>query len=61
MDPAALVLNGCPAGRGGTESALTVEARAALASYGLPVAPVAVATRAALSHASDRRASRHRI
>jgi len=48
---AMIVLNGGPAPRGTTEPAITAEARRALAAYGLPVALVAVASRAALSHA----------
>jgi len=48
---AGIVLNSCPPGRGGEEAALTAEARAGLVSYGLPVLPVSVTQRAALSHA----------
>ena len=46
-----IVLNAVPAGRGGAEAALTVEARAALAGYGLPVLPVALGARSPFSHA----------
>lgn len=48
---AAIVLNGCPAPRSGSEAALTAEARQVLGSYGLPVAPVSITLRAALAHA----------
>jgi chromosome partitioning protein len=49
--PAAIVLNACPAGRGDTDATVTAEARNGLASYGLPLAPVAIGVRAAMSHA----------
>jgi chromosome partitioning protein len=50
--PAAFVLNSCPPARGVGEASVTVEARRGLAqAYGLPVAPVAITQRAALSHA----------
>lgn len=49
--PAAIILNACPAGRGADEAPVTVEARKGLLGYGLPLAPLAVTTRAALSHA----------
>jgi chromosome partitioning protein len=49
--PGAIVINAAPVGRGGMDAAITTEARAALATYGHPVAAVAVAQRAALSHA----------
>lgn len=50
--PAAIVLNAAPPpGRGSAETTLTAEARRALSVYGRPVAPVAVAQRAALAHA----------
>ncbi len=49
--PAAIILNACPAGRGADEAPVTVEARKGLVAYGLPLAPLAVTTRAALSHA----------
>ena len=48
---AVIVLNSCPAARGTAEASVTSEARQALAAYGLPVAPVAIIQRAALSHA----------
>jgi len=48
---AAFVLNACPPpGRTG-DVGIVREAREALAAYGLPVAPVAISQRAALSHA----------
>ena len=46
-----LVLNACPPGRGGAEPSIVREARKGLASYGLPIAPVALAHRVAFSHA----------
>ena len=49
--PAGIVLNSCPPGRNDREATLTGEARAGLAGYGLPVLPVSVTQRAALSHA----------
>ncbi len=49
--PAGIVLNSCPPGRGAREASLTAEARAGLVSYNLPVLPVSVTQRAALSHA----------
>lgn len=48
---AVIVLNACPPGRGDHEAAVTIEARKALATYRLPVAPVSVTQRAALAHA----------
>ena len=48
---AVLVLNAVPAGRGIAEASIVTEARRALAAYGLPLAPVVVTQRAALSHA----------
>lgn len=48
---AVIVLNSCPAGRGTAEPSVTSEARSALAAYGLPVAPMVIVQRAALSHA----------
>ena len=48
---AAIVINGAPPSRGGSEAALTTEARQALESYRVPVAPVVIGLRAALSHA----------
>jgi chromosome partitioning protein len=49
--PGAIVINAAPVGRGGMDAAITTEARAALTGAPLPVAPVVVAQRAALSHA----------
>ena len=46
-----VVLNAVPAGRGVAEASIVTEARRALAAYGLPLAPVVVTQRAALSHA----------
>jgi chromosome partitioning protein len=48
---AIVVLNAVPAGRGVAEASIVTEARRALAAYGLPLAPVVVTQRAALSHA----------
>lgn len=48
---AAIVLNSCPPSRGFGEASLTREARQGLEAYGLPVCPVAITQRAALSHA----------
>jgi chromosome partitioning protein len=48
---AVVVLNACPVGRGVAEASIVTEARQALAAYGLPLAPVAVAQRAAFSYA----------
>lgn len=49
--PAAIVLNACPAGRGIAEAGLTSEAKRGLAQHGLPIVPVGVVQRVALSHA----------
>lgn len=49
--PAGIVLNACPPPRVFSDAALTVEARQGLLGYGLPVAPVAVTQRVALTHA----------
>ena len=49
--PSLIVLNAAPPPRGSTQAAITAEARRALAAYPVPVAPVAIASRAALSHA----------
>lgn len=49
--PAAVVLNSCPAARGYGDAGIVTEARRGLEAYGLPVAPVAITQRAALSHA----------
>jgi chromosome partitioning protein len=49
--PGVIVLNACPPGRGTAEAGIVTEARRALRAYGLPIAPVAVTQRAALSHA----------
>lgn len=48
---AAIVLNAVPAARGVGEASVTVEARKALAQYGLPVLSVAIGHRAVLAHA----------
>jgi len=48
---AAFVLNGVPAGLGVGEASVTVEARRALAGYGLPVMKQAIGQRAVLAHA----------
>ena len=48
---AVFVLNATPAARGDGEMGLVRDARAALDGYGLPIAPVALTQRAALSHA----------
>ena len=48
---AAIVLNAVPAARGVGEASVTVEARRALAQYGLPVLAVAIGQRAVLAHA----------
>jgi chromosome partitioning protein len=49
---ASIVLNACHPPRGGIgESAATSDARKALKAFGVPVAPVSVVQRAALSHA----------
>lgn len=48
---AVIVLNAAPSGRGTAEAGIVSEARRALAVYGLPVAPVVVTQRAAMSHA----------
>ena len=47
---AAIVLNACPPGRDG-ETSIVREARDALKVYGLPVAAVSIANRAALAYA----------
>jgi chromosome partitioning protein len=48
---AALVLNACQAPRGAGDASATHDARNALRAFGVPVAPVAIIQRAALSHA----------
>lgn len=48
---AAIVLNSCPSSRLWGEAGITIEARKALKAYGLPVAPVSITQRVALSHA----------
>lgn len=48
---AALVLNACQARRGAGDASATVDARNALKAFGVPVAPVTIIQRAALSHA----------
>ena len=47
---AAIVLNACPFPGKNGERAIVSEAREALSGYGLPVAPVAISNRVALSH-----------
>jgi chromosome partitioning protein len=47
----AVVLNACPPPQRSGETAIVREAREALRVYGLPVAPVSIAQRAAFSHA----------
>jgi chromosome partitioning protein len=49
--PAFIVLNGTPPSKGFGEAAATTDARRALGDYDIPVAPVAIGLRAALSHA----------
>jgi chromosome partitioning protein len=49
--PTMIVLNAVPAGRGIGENTLTIEARAALETYRLPVAEVSIGNRAAFAHA----------
>ena len=48
---AVIVLNSCPPGRGIADATVTTEARTALTTYGLPVAPVAIVQRAAMAYA----------
>lgn len=48
---AALVLNACQAPRGAGDASATSDARNALRAFGVPVAPVTIIQRAALSHA----------
>lgn len=49
---ASIVLNACPASRaGGGEAAATSDARKALKAFGVPVAPVSIVQRTAMSHA----------
>ncbi len=48
---AIIVLNAVPAGRGDAEAVLTAEARRALGAYQVPICPIALGSRAALSHA----------
>jgi len=49
---ASIVLNACPAARvGAGEAAATSDARKALKAFGVPVAPVSIVQRAAMSHA----------
>ena len=49
--PAALILNRCPPARGTAEASIVTEARRALSVYRLPVCPVAIIQRAAMSYA----------
>jgi chromosome partitioning protein len=48
---AALVLNACQAPRGTGDASATTDARNALKAFGVPVAPMAIIQRAAMSHA----------
>jgi chromosome partitioning protein len=48
---ASIVLNACPPSRGVGEASSTSDARKALKAFGVPVAPVSIVQRAALSHA----------
>jgi chromosome partitioning protein len=49
---ASIILNACPAPRGGIGEASSVtDARKALKAFGVPVAPVSIVQRAALAHA----------
>ena len=49
---ASIVLNACPAARGGVgEASSANDARKALKAFGVPVAPVAIVQRASLAHA----------
>lgn len=49
--PAAVVLNACLAGRGTREAGIVSEAREALASSPVPVAPMSIGQRASFAHA----------
>jgi chromosome partitioning protein len=49
--PAVIVLNAVQPGRSVAEAGVTTEAREAVKVYGLPICPIAVGHRAALSHA----------
>lgn len=57
--PGAILLNACPPGRGVGEASVTVEARQALQSAPLPVAPVSITQRAAFAHALNSGAAVH--
>ena len=49
---ASIVLNACPPSRGGAgEASSTSDARKALKAFGVPVSPISIVQRAALSHA----------
>lgn len=49
---ASIILNACPAPRGGIgESSSVADARKALKAFGVPVAPVSIVQRATLAHA----------
>ena len=48
---ASIVLNACPPARGVGEASSTSDARKALKAFGVPVSPVSIVQRAALSHA----------
>ena len=49
--PAGIVLNACPSRRGAGEAAVTVDARRALADYGLPILAPTIGERVSLRHA----------
>jgi chromosome partitioning protein len=49
--PAGIVLNACPARRGAGEASVTVDARRALADYGLPILAPTIGERVSLRHA----------
>jgi chromosome partitioning protein len=47
-----IVLNACPPARGAGEASIVTDARRALAAFGVPVAPVAIISRAAFAAAA---------
>jgi chromosome partitioning protein len=47
-----IVLNACPPPRGAGEASIVTDARRALAAFGVPVAPVAIISRAAFASAA---------
>jgi chromosome partitioning protein len=49
--PAGIVLNACPSRRGAGEASVTVDARRALAGYGLPILTPTIGERVSLRHA----------